>query len=112
MKKEFRVKKSSEIEMIVKKRLSKGNQYFVLYKNENHEIPHFRFAVSVPKKYGNAVSRNKMKRRVREIISQQEILDQFDIFIVVKKEANTLSFLEIKHSITRLLEKQNLLRRN
>jgi ribonuclease P protein component len=112
MKKEYRVKKSNEIEMIVKKRQSKGNQYFVLYKKENHEIPHFRFAVSVPKKFGNAVSRNKIKRRVREIISQQVILDDFDIFIVVKKEANTLSFSEIKLSILRLLEKQNLLRRN
>ena len=112
MKKEYRVKKSSEIEMIIKKRQSKGNQHFVLYKYENHEISHFRFAVSVPKKYGNAVERNKMKRRIREIISDSNIFDHYDIFIVVKKDAKMLSFTEIKNSIQWLMEKQNLLRRN
>jgi ribonuclease P protein component len=111
MKKEYRVKKSSEIEMIIKKRQSKGNRYFVLYKNENHEISHFRFAVSVSKKYGNAVERNKIKRRVREIVSNSEIIDHYDIFIVVKNGAKSLSFAEIKSSLEWLMRKQNILRR-
>jgi len=111
MKKEYRVKKSSEIEMIIKKRQSKGNKYFVLYKNENHEIIHFRYAVSVSKKYGNAVERNKIKRRVRDIISNSDINDQYDIFVVVKNNANALDFAEIKNSIESLMKKQNILRR-
>ena len=110
MKKEYRVKKSSEIEMIIKRRQSRGNKHFVLYKYENHEISHFRFAVSVPKKFGNAVQRNKMKRRIREIISEMNIVDHFDIFIVVKKDANLLSFAEIKSSIKWLMEKQKLIK--
>ncbi len=96
MKKEYRVKKSSEIEMIIRKRQSRGNKYFVLYKNENHDISHFRYAVSVSKKFGNAVERNKIKRRVRDIISHSEINDQYDIFVVVKNDARSLDFTEIK----------------
>ncbi len=111
MKKEYRVKKSSEIEMIVKKRQSRGNKYFVLYKNENHENTHFRFAVSVSKKYGNAVERNKIKRRVREIISNKDIVNHYDIFIVVKNDAKQLKFTEIKNSLEWLIQKQNILRR-
>ena len=62
MKKEYRVKKGSEIESIMKKRLSTGNRYFVVYKKENHENTHFRTAISVSKKFGNAVKRNKIKK--------------------------------------------------
>jgi ribonuclease P protein component len=111
MKKEYRVKKGSEIEQIIKKRQSKGNKHFVLYKRENHGQSHFRFAVSVSKKFGNAVARNKIKRQVREIISKQAIVDHYDIFIVVKNSANDLSFAEIKKSLEWLIQKQNILRR-
>ncbi|AIO18280.1 Ribonuclease P protein component [Candidatus Izimaplasma bacterium HR1] len=111
MKKEYRVKKSSEIEMIIRTRQSRGNRYFVLYKNENHEKPHFRYAVSVSKKFGNAVKRNQIKRRVREIISNLDIVNLYDIFVVVKNDARALNFTEIKNSIEGLMEKQNILRR-
>jgi len=111
MKKEYRVKKSSEIEMIIRKRQSKGNKYFVLYKYENHEVSHFRYAVSVSKKYGNAVERNKVKRRIRDIISNSDIKDQYDIFVVVKPDAKLLDFISIKESIELLMQKQNILRR-
>ena len=112
MKKEYRVKNSSEIEMIIKKRQSRGNRYFVLYKAENHEIPHFRYAVSVSKKFGNAVKRNQIKRRVREIVANSNIMNHYDIFIVVKNDANSLNFAEIKTSLEGLMTKQNILRRN
>jgi len=110
VKKEYRIKKSSEIEMIVKSRQSKANKYFVIYKKENHANHHFRFAVSVSKKFGNAVKRNKIKRQVREIISKQDIIDIFDVFIVVRIPSKDLSFSEINNAITSLIKKLNILR--
>jgi ribonuclease P protein component len=107
MKKEYRVKKSKEIEAILKQRRSVGNKYFVLYEKENHDIDHFRFAVSVPKKFGNAVQRNKMKRQVREIIAKLDINPKLDLFLVVKKEANSLDFQTTKNMIEGLMKKQN-----
>ena len=109
MKKAYRVKKSSEIEKILKKRQSVGNKYFVVYKNENHEVSHFRFAVSVSKKYGNAVERNKIKRHVREIVAHNNINGQFDFFIVVKIPVKDLSFQERKNQLEKLLERHKLL---
>lgn len=110
MKKEYRVKKSSEIEMIVKYKQSKANKHFVIYKKENHGNSHFRFAVSVSKKYGNAVERNKIKRKVREIISKFDIVEVFDVFVVVRISSKGISFSEIKDSITSLVKKLNILR--
>lgn len=110
MKKEYRVKKSSDIEMIIKARQSKGNKYFVVYKIENHDNTHFKTAISVSKKYGNAVKRNKIKRQVREIVSKLDILPKYDIFIVVKNNANDLAFNEIKENVTTLVNRQKIMR--
>ncbi len=110
MKKEYRVKKGKEIEMIIKDKKSTGNRYFVVYKKENHGNTHFRFAVSVGKKYGNAVKRNKIKRQVREIVSKLDIMPQMDIFIVIKVTANKLNFNEIKSNLQMLIKKQKILR--
>lgn len=110
MKKEYRVKKGKEIEMIIKQRKSTGNRFFVVYKKKNHENNHFRFAVSVPKKFGNAVYRNKIKRQVREIISKMDIDPKIDLFIVIKTNANTLDFTQIKDSIETLITKHKILR--
>lgn len=109
MKKEYRVKKSSVIERIVKTRKSTGDRYFVVYKKENHDNNHFRVAVSVTKKYGNAVMRNKIKRQVREIVFKMDIQSKFDVFIVIKNSANKLSFNEIKTSIEKLVNRQKII---
>ena len=110
MKKEYRVKKSSEIEMIVKYRQSRANKLFVIYKKENHENNHFRFAVSVSKKYGNAVERNRIKRQVREIISKMDIIDIYDVFVVVRKDSKGTTFQEIKEAISSLIIKLKISR--
>lgn len=110
MKKEYRVKKSKQIEMIIKKRQSVANKHFVLYKKENHENHHFRFAVSVSKKYGNAVKRNKIKRQVREIIAKLDIISNIDIFIVVKPNLPNLEFAELEASLKQLVTRQKIMR--
>lgn len=110
MKKEYRIKQGSDIEAIMKLRQTAGNRDFVVYKRENHGQSHFRFAVSVPKKYGKAVKRNRMKRQIRAIVAELDIVDHVDIFIVVKPSANTLEFAQIKDNVTRLMDKLKILR--
>lgn len=109
MKKEFRVKKSAEIEEIIKFKDVIGSKHFVLYKKENHENNHYRFALSVPKKYGHAVERNQIKRRIRSIVREEKIVNNVDLFVVVKITASNLSFEEIKEELLDLFQKAQIL---
>lgn len=105
MNKRYRLKKSFEIEKLVKKRISVGNTYFVIYYNLSSE-GNTRIAISVSKKLGNAVVRNKEKRILREILRENiDTINGFDILIVEKMKALNLSFVEKKIEITRLLNK-------
>ncbi len=110
MKKEYRIKKSSEIDAIFKNKQSRGNKYFAIYVSPNKEELHFRFAMSVGKKYGNAVERNLVKRRVRHIV--QSFKEQFicmRFVIVIKPQAKTLVYEDIKTKLHDLFKKQKLL---
>jgi ribonuclease P protein component len=109
LKKEYRIKKSSEIQKLIKNKKTVGNSYFVLYYLKNHEIQNFRYALSVPKKYGNAVQRNLMKRRLREIIKVNTFNNEFDFFVVVKTKAKELSFDQINNLIEKLFAKAKIL---
>ena len=109
MKKLYRVKKNRDIEKILKARLVKRTQYFKVYKKQNPNQLHFRFAVSVSKKTGNAVLRNKMKRRLRMIISTLKIKNGFDIFIIVNQEAASLNFEILSQELIKALKLSNLL---
>lgn len=109
MKKQYRVKKSYEIENIIKNKQSVGNKYFNLYKKENCETTNFRYAISVGKKIGNAVRRNRVKRQVRSIIDNICIIDlKIDVFVVCKSTINDIDFLEMKKQLIYLFKKNNI----
>lgn len=112
MKKEYRIKKSDEIQRLIRRRKTVGDRYFVLYHYKNHENVNFRYALSVPKKYGNAVHRNLMKRRLREIIKDNNFDNNCEFFIVVKPKAKNLSFSEIKNLLEKLFVRANILGEN
>ena len=104
--KTYIIKKNQEIDTIIRERKSVGNKYFVIYTKKYNETRNFRFAMSIGRKYGNAVSRNLMKRRIREIIrNNKELLEKKDFVIVIKKESSQLSFQEIEANLINLLRK-------
>jgi ribonuclease P protein component len=110
MKKEFRVKKGSEIEKIIKAKNSVGNKYFVLYKLHNLKQDHFRFALSISKKFGKAVRRNKIKRQVRDIFSKNLVKPDVDLFLVIKPKAGELEYQEMKQMLESMMKQQKILR--
>ena len=94
MKKEYRIKKSDEIELVMKKGFSKANRTFIVYKYKNPEIENYRVAISAPKKLGKAVVRNKVKRQIRAILQQNEsyLKPRHDYFIIARPNVLEIDF--------------------
>lgn len=112
MKKQYRVKKSQEIEKILNTGRYAYDTYFTVYKINNPETINFRYAISVGKKLGNAVLRNRIKRQIRAIIDSFDIdLNiNIDVFIIAKKKVVEIDFLTMENSLKNLFKKQKLIK--
>ncbi|MDI6452204.1 ribonuclease P protein component [Peloplasma aerotolerans] len=110
MKKRYRIKKNSEIDAIFKHKKIKGDSYFAIYQSDDPEGTHFRFALSIGKKYGNAVARNLVKRRIRMIVNenQKQFIKNKLFVIVIKPQASELSYTDIKTRLSNLFKKSKL----
>ena len=91
MKKERRIKKSEEFQSMIKNKKHIASNLFVIYYKQKEEEKN-RVGISVSKKLGNAVVRNKLKRQVRMMVQEIGCLESdVDILILVRKAylANT-----------------------
>lgn len=110
LKKAYRVKKNSEYQDILRTGKSFANRQLVIYYKEKPSQEHFRIGISVGKKIGNAVIRNKIKRHVRQAILELEndIIDQMDLVIIARNPTVHMNTVEMKKSLTHLLRKKRL----
>ena len=76
-----------------------------IYKKNNVGRP--RLGVTVTKKVGGAVVRNRIKRQVREYfrLNRHQIKASWDINIIAKKNAATLSPKKLYSSISQIFSK-------
>lgn len=114
MKKEFRIKKNKEFQNAFKKGKSFANRQFIIYVLGKPEQEKFRIGLSVSKKVGNSVMRNRIKRCIRQSIFelQDQIKDGHDYVIIARKPAAEMDFHEIKSSLTHVLKVSKVLRKN
>ena len=87
MKKKYSLKRNEEIAKIVHKRRFVKNEAFVMYYQPNSEVGHTRICISVSKKHGNSVVRNKLKRWVREAYKdlEEKLENGYKIIVLYKK---------------------------
>jgi len=106
MKKEYRIKKSDEIELVMKRGFSKANRTFIVYKYKNPEVRKYRVAISAPKKLGKAVARNKVKRQIRAIIQQNDnfLKDGYEYFIIARPDILEIDFATITKQLIHVLK--------
>lgn len=111
VKKAYRVKKNSEFQDIFRTGKSFANRELVIYYKEKKDQEHFRIGISVGKKIGNAVTRNRIKRCIRESFIQLEdtIKPNVDIIIIARNPVVHMDCNDIKRSLLHLLRKQRLL---
>lgn len=105
MEKAYRIKRNSDFQTIYKNGKSVANRQFVVYTYKNKDLKHFRLGISVSKKLGNAVTRNRIKRAIRENfkVHKQNIIAK-DIIVIARQPAKDMNTLEIQSSLEHVLK--------
>ena len=105
MNKKQRIKKNAEFQTIFKKGKSFANRQFVVY-CLNKEEDYYRVGLSVSKKVGNAVVRNRIKRYIRQTFLEihDQVFPNMDYIIIARNPAAKLDFHETKKSIEHVLK--------
>lgn len=113
MKKEYRIKNNKEFQNVFQRGKSFANRQLVIYYLEVPEQEHFRVGLSVGTKIGNAVTRNRIKRYLRESFNslQERINPNLDIVIIARQPTKDMNYHDIRRSLIHLLSRKNLLRK-
>lgn len=104
MKKKDIIRKSRDYTEIINMNKRVRNKYYtIFYKRDDNTL----FGISIPKKTGNAVVRNKIKRQVKNIIDNNKMYIQkgFNYVIIIRREILELSYSEMEESLVTLLKK-------
>lgn len=75
---------------------------------EKTNIDNYYFGFTVGKKIGNAVVRNKNKRRLKNMLEGKKFKNNFKCILMAKKDISDENYLEIKKELIESLEKLDL----
>ena len=106
MKKINIVRKKEDFDRIIKKRNGIATKYFIINTEPNNSnIP--KFGITFVKKIGNAVTRNKIKRRIKSIIDNNiNIYDKDKNYIIIaRKETVDLNYSDLEKQLISIFNK-------
>ena len=109
MKKKYRVCKNHEFSAIMKEKQFYACPAFVIYVRPR-ALDHARVGISVGKKLGNAVQRNRVKRQVRMMVDEiYDFNEEFDTVLIVRPKYDCENYLNNKKSLERLKKKVKMI---
>lgn len=103
MKREHRILKNEQFQLIIKKGLLKRSALCYAYRLPN-DLNTLRVGVAVSKKIGNAVVRNKIKRQMRAAIRPYTKTRIGDFVFIAKKDILNHSFKDLEHAIAHIFD--------
>ncbi|MDE0689746.1 ribonuclease P protein component [Candidatus Poribacteria bacterium] len=105
-----KLKKRWEFQRAYQKGNKYWNRYFVIYVFHNH-FNNLRLGITVSKKVGKSVQRNRVKRLIRESFRQlrPRIKTEYDIVVVGRTPARRLTCQEAKDGLFHLFRKAFIL---
>ena len=114
MNKRQRIKKNEEFQQVFKNGKSFANRQFVVYCYRKEEQELFRIGLSVSKKIGNAVTRNRVKRYLRQAFLEIKdgLQNNMDYVIIARHQAAEIDFHETKKSLQHVLRIARVLKKD
>ena len=107
MKKAYRIKKNEEFASIIGKKHSLSSANFIVYYYDKASNSNARVGISVSKKLGDAVHRNKYKRQIRQMC--MTLIDYencpIDIIVIARKPYLENEYADNLADLEKLLKK-------
>ncbi|WP_333860963.1 ribonuclease P protein component [Clostridium sp.] len=107
----YRLKKNAEFRAVYKRGKSFSNNLLVVYLYINKKSIN-RLGVSVSKKVGKSVVRNRIKRLIKESVrlnsSCIKVENGYDLVFIARKASSGKSYVEINNSVKNLIRKAGL----
>ena len=105
------LKNTEQFQTVYREGKSLANRYLVMYLYENHTDGN-RVGISVSKKVGNSVRRNRARRLMRESyrLMKDRLPIGYDIIIIARNTITGRTFFEVDKSIKRAFSKAGLLK--
>ena len=94
---------------IFNKLINKGkfnkNKYFVIYYEKN-DTDKTNYGIAISKKYGKAVERNNIKRKVRNIIDNNRNLFQkgYNYIIMIRKDCKEKAYEDLNNKFIAVMK--------
>jgi len=97
------LKKNNEFLEVYKRGESFANKYLIMYVLENNTIQN-RLGISISKKVGNSVKRNRLRRLIKESFRDTEecFPRGLDIVIVVRVSSRDIGYKEVGSALEHL----------
>ena len=108
MQRRLRLTGDKRFDQIHREGRSAANKYLVIRVLPN-ELDHNRFGILVGKRIGNAVTRNKVKRRLREALRQAPLAPGWDAVFIARKGVERATFQEVVSASNDLFRRSRML---
>lgn len=111
MQREYRLRRRKDFRRVFRRGKSVANRQFVVYSFRRPEEGTPRVGISISRKIGKAVVRNRIKRRIKEVLRHwmSEIQSEVDIVIIVRNPVVTMNYQQIQSSLRHVFRKAHLL---
>ena len=110
MQQQYRLRKSREFSHVMQERNNWVNSLLVL-KISSNNLPETRFGFITSKRLGNAVVRNRVKRRLREAARLVCLEGGWDCVFIARNRAASTSYRELYEAMESLLRRARLLKK-
>lgn len=112
MHRSHRLRKNEHFQAVFQRGTSAANKHFVIYSARQEGQAAFRAGISVSKKIGNAVIRNRVKRLIREAVARLEdaIPKGVDLVIIARPGVESMSLENIEQSLLHVMKRAKVIK--
>jgi len=108
MNKKWALTKQAQFKAVYESGITRVDKYIVIRALTNN-IETTRFGYSISKRVGNAVTRNRVRRLLREIARVEPIKQGLDIVFIARTDSADASYAQLRSSVEKLLHQADLL---